>query len=342
MRPFTGSVTTKFDKRKLLILAFILGVMANLGYALFRSIPAFVAFRVLSGIQFGLIGMVLLTLAGDHLPKSRLMSGMGVYGIGGAAASAFAPMIGERMVRLGTNLRGEGFGFTLMFLFGTFIFILAIIPALILAPDNKSKEDIASTGAWYKNIFTIHALPVTIVLFLVIIPHSMIQTYMFDFGREQGIEGISLFYLVLALTLVFSRPMSGFLTDRFGLARTMFPGLALFAMALVIIGLSTALWMTIVGAVVAAVGFGASQPLLQAMCMQTETAIKRGVASNTIYIGFDLGLFLGPVIGGFVRVQTSFAVMYRTAAIPIVLAGICFAIILPIHKRRLAVMESMD
>ena len=336
MRPFAGPVTTKLDKRKLLIFVFVLGAVANLGYALFRSIPAFVGFRFINGMQFSLVGMLLMTLAADHLPGAKLASGIGIYGIGGAVASAVAPSIGDAMIRLGTGLRGEGFGFMLMFLFGSAIFVLAIIPAAMLAPDRKTKEEIASTGVWYKNIFTIHALPTTIVMFLVMIPHAMIHTFMFDFGREQGIAGVSVFYLVLALTLAVSRPLGGFMIDKFGIAKIMFPGLVLFIVSLLIIGSSTALWMLIVAAVIAAFGFGSSSPTLQAMCMQTEKPIKRGVASNTIHMGLDSGLFLGPIIGNAVRIQTNFAVMYRTAAIPVVLAIISLAIILPIHRRRVA------
>ena len=340
MRPFAGPVTTKVDKRKLLIFVFILGAVANLGYALFRNIPAFIGFRFINGVQFSLVGMLLMTLAADHLPKEKLTSGMGMYGVSGAVASAVAPFIGNTMQQIGSNFRDDGFGFMLMFLFGSVIFVLAIIPSVMLAPDSKTKEDIANAGAWYKNIFTVHALPTTIVMFLVMLPHSMIHTYMFDFGREQGIAGISVFYLVLALSLAVSRPMSGVLTDKFGIERIMFPGLVFFAVSLLIIGFSSALWMMIIGAIIAAIGFGSSQPTLQAMCMQAETPIKRGVASNTIYIGLDLGLFLGPVIGGLVRVQTDFAVMYRTASIPIVLAVIALAIILPIHRRRVAQLNN--
>ena len=341
MRPFTGSIVTKIDKRKLLVFVFILGAAANLGYALFHNVFAFVAFRVVHGIQFSLIGLVLMTLAGDHLPKSRMISGMGMFGIGGAVASAVAPAIGDALVRLGTNMRDESLGFTLMFLFGMVILAVAVVPTLILAPDSKTKEEAASTGVWYKNILTRHAIPPAIVIFLMIMPHSMIQSYMFNFGDEQGIAGIGAFYLVLALTLAVSRPLSGALTDRFGLDKIMFPGLALAAVALFVIGSSSATWMVIVGAVIFAIGFGSSQPSIQAMCMQTETPLRRGVAGNTLYIGLDLGLFLGPIIGGAVRNQTDLAVMYKTSSSAFILAIIAFVIILPIYKRRLAALEEL-
>ena len=334
MRPFAGPISTKVDKRKLLIFVFILGAVANLGYAVFPYIPAFVVFRVIHGIQFSLVGMILLTLSSDHLPKTRMVSGLGMFGAGGAIASAIAPSIGDGLLNLGTGIRDEYFGFAMMFMFGAVIFVLAIVPTLILDPDRKTKEDIASTGAWYKNIFTIHALPPTIIVFLLIIPNAIIHTYMFDFGREQGIEGISIFYLVLALTLAASRPIFGMLTDKVGLVKTMFPGFLILAVSFLVIGTAQTLAQTIVGAVIGAIGFGATQPSLQVMCMQMETPLKRSVASNTLYIGLDLGLFLGPILGGFVREVSNLASMLRFTAIPVALAMIGFAIILPIYHRR--------
>ena len=339
MRPFAGPATTKLDKRMLLIVVFVLGFVSNLGYALFQSVPVFTAFRVLSGIQYGLVGPLLMTLAGDNVPKSKITYGLGVYGIGGAISTATAPSIGEAILRFGTNIRDESFGFVLMFLMGAAAFAVAVIPAVLLKPDKKTKEEVASTGAWYKNIFTPHAIPVTIVFFMVIIPHSIITTYIFEFGKEQGIEGAGIFYLVLALTLAAIRPVSGYLIYRFGVAKVMIPALSLYALAMYIISVSASLGMLIAGAVLVAVGNGTAQPSLQAMCLQTETPLRRGIASNTLYIGFDTSLFVGPVAGGFVYAASDYSVMFKSSIAPIFLAIIGLLIILPMHRRR---MQELD
>ena len=333
--PFAGPAMTKLDKRKLLAIVFLLGAVANLGYALFHSIPVFIAFRFISGVQYSLIGPLIMAIASDHLPVEKLAQGFGIYGIGGAIGNAVAPSVGAAIISFGSNTRDEGFGFTLMFLFSVAVFFLGIIPALIIEPDKKTKEDIASTGAWYRNIVTVHAIPPMVVLLLLMTSYATINTYIFEFSKEQGIAGISAFYLVLAFSLAVSRPMSGFLTTRFGVHRVIFPALAVFAASFLIIGFSKSLMTALIGAVVAAFGFGSSQPSLQAMCMQSETALKRGVASNTMYMGIDLGLFSGPFLGGLVYARTDYATMFKTGVLPVCLAIICFAIILPIHKRRL-------
>jgi len=339
VRPFAGPATTKFDKRKLLIIVFLIGAAANLGYALFHSIPTFFAFRFLSGVQYSFFGSLCITLATERLPKAKLASGLGIYGVGAAVGSAVAPSIGSAFLQFGTRLRGDSFGFTLLFLFGSFSFAIAVIPSIILAPDRKAKENATRAGVWYKNIFTIHALPPAIVLFLVMIPYAMINTYMFEFGKEQGIAQISLFYLVFAASLTVFRPLSGHLIDRLGINKIILPVLVILSIALIVISFSSMAWIAFTGAVLAAIGIGSAQPSLQSMCMQSEIDIRRGVAGNTLYMGIDLGLFLGPYLGGLVYAKTNYAVMFRTGAVPVVIAMICLVFVIPMHKRRLSELE---
>lgn len=339
MRPVSGPMITKIDKRTLLIAVYVLGGIVNIGYALFHSIPIFVVFRFLNGVQYSFVGSLIMTLAADSLPASKMASGMGVYGVGGAVGTAFGPTIAAMMAKWGTRLGGQDMGFTFVFLFAALAFSVAVIPSMILHPDAKTKEEIASTGAWYKNIVTPYAVPTTIVMFFVIMGYSIINSYVFNFGAEQKIENISLFYTFMACTLIVSRPLSGWLSDRFGVAKVIIPGMVLFAISFIIVGTSTTLEQAIVGGIIAALGVGSTQPAIQAMNMQSVTPLKRSVASNTIYVGMDLGLFVGPLLGSVVYKHSSFAVMFQMTAIPIVIALISFIIILPIYKRRCRELE---
>lgn len=340
MRPVSGPMITKIDKRKLMIMVYVLGGIVNIGYAMFHTIPLFVVFRFLNGVQYSFVGSLIMTLAADSLPKEKMASGMGIYGIGGAVGTAFGPTIGYELYKLGTRLSNEDLGFTFVFLFAALAFTVAIIPSIILHPDKKTKEEVASTGAWYKNIMTVHAIPTTLVMFFVIVGYAIYNSYVFNFAKEQGISNMSYFYTFMACTLIVSRPLSGWLSDKFGAARIIIPGMILFAVSFIIVGSSKSLDMVLVGAVVAALGVGSTQPALQAMNMQTVSTLKRSVASNTIYVGMDLGLFIGPLLGSIVYEKTSYAFMFKVSSIPIVLALICFIIILPIYNRRRKVLEA--
>ena len=92
LKPIAGPMITKIDKRKLLILIYVLGAIVNLGYALFHSIPMFVAFRFLHGIQYGFAGALVMMVAADSLPDEKMASGMGVYGVGWCDRDGLRPI----------------------------------------------------------------------------------------------------------------------------------------------------------------------------------------------------------------------------------------------------------
>ena len=104
MRPVAGPITTKLDKRRLMIFVYTLGCVVNVGYAVFHNITAFVIFRFFNGVQYALVGSLCMTIAGDSLPMQKMASGLGVFGIGSAVATAIAPTVGIMMRDYGTSL----------------------------------------------------------------------------------------------------------------------------------------------------------------------------------------------------------------------------------------------
>jgi MFS family permease len=136
----------EIDKKKLIIFANVLGVIVNAGYALSSGIALFVLFRILNGVQFSIIGSLNMTIAGDSLPKNKLGSGMGVFGVGSAVAMAIGPSIGLALKNFGTNVSGIEFGYTLVFAFSSFVMLLSLIPSFLVKPVKHSKEVLATTG----------------------------------------------------------------------------------------------------------------------------------------------------------------------------------------------------
>ena len=334
MRPIAGPLTTKVNKRILLICVNTLGGLVNIGYALFHSIPAFIVFRVLHGIQYSIIGSLNLTIAGECLPEERLATGMGIFGVGSAISTAIGPRIGVLLHDFGAEKASEDLGYTLVFAFAAVILLLAVIPSVILRPRKYTKEQIASTGAWYKNIISLHALPISIIMIFLIMSYSLFNSYLVPFGAEQGIAEISVFFTVLAVGMVVGRMFSGRLTEKHGYAKVCIPAIIVLAISYPIIGMSKTLVGVLISAIFASFGYATGQPALQAMCVQSEPPVRCAVATNTLYVGMDLGFFLGPLLGSIVVEHSSYATMYTFAFIPTILAMICFIIFWPSYRRR--------
>ena len=335
-RPISGPAITILDKKKLMIATYTLGFLTNIIYALAGSVPVFIVARCIHGLQFAFVGSLNLVIASDSLPREKLGSGIGIFGIGGALATAIGPSIGIAVRDWGEALWGERAGYTAVFLAGALFMLLGVLPCALLPLKKQSKEERASLGKWYQNILAVETIPPSILLGLISVSNILYSTYMVPYAEELGIENIGLFFTVYAVFLLGARPFFGRLSDRVGMDKVMYPALATFALSFIAVGFGRSMAWMLVGAVLDALGYGALNPAIQTLCIRTVEAERRGVASNTQYFGMDLGYFLGPMLGGVLYRSGSYSNMYLIGGIaPLVLAFLIFALSWGRMKNRL-------
>jgi MFS family permease len=338
VRPFSGPLITKLNKKHIMLCAYAIGFLVNGGYAISTTLPMFVAARVLHGLQFAFIGSLTLTIASDSLPPEKIGSGVGLFGAGTAIATAIAPTLGLSLRTWGTatftSALGERAGYTVVFAFAALCMLLSILPCALLPYKPLTKEQLASSGKWYSNIIAKEAVMPAIVLCFVCLSQILYTFYMEPFSREQGISNIGWFFTVYALGLLLSRPLSGRLLDKYGVAKVLYPACAIFASSFLVVGLGKSIETTLIGAVLAALGYGAAAPSLQTMCIKAVDPVRRGAASNTSYFGMDLGFWMGPTLGGVVIAQSSHATLYTFTVIPVVVAAAIFFIGSQLRRRR--------
>ena len=326
-RPISGPAITILDKKKLMIATYTLGFLTNILYAMAGSVPVFITARVIHGLQFAFVGSLNLVIASDSLPREKLGSGIGIFGIGGALATAIGPSIGIAVRDWGEALWGERAGFTAVFLVGALFMLLGVLPCAMLPLKKQTKEERASLGKWYQNILAVETIPPSILLGLISVSNILYSTYMVPYAEELGIENIGLFFTVYAIFLLGARPFFGKLSDKVGMDKVMYPSLAVFALSFVAVGFGRSMPWMLAGAVLEALGYGALNPAIQTLCIRTVEAERRGVASNTQYFGMDLGYFLGPMLGGVLYRSGSYSNMYLIGGIaPLVLAFLIFAL----------------
>ena len=347
MRPIAGPMQAKLNKRNLLIGVYLTAGIVNLGYAVFNTTAAFITFRVLQGVQYAFMGSLVMIIAVDSLPKEKMASGVAMYGLGGTVMQTIAPNIGLWLRDLGPQMRegaaGVALGYRLAFFFAAGALVIALIPLFLLKYEPPSKEELAaSTGAWYKNIISVHTIPIALVVILTGMAASGYRNYIDAFANEVGISNIGLFATVTAIVMMITRPLTGRIMDRHGMKVTQPIGMVIIGAAIIVIANSRTLPMILVGALLSAFGTGLVTPGLHAMSIQTETPYRRAVASNTLFCGIDLGNYLGPVYGGVVVSSYSFSTAIMAGLIPLTLAFILFLIITPGFTRRLKAIEEAE
>ena len=345
MRPVAGPIQTRTNHRKLMIFVYVLGCVVNAGYAMFHSIPMFLAFRILHGVQYAFFGSLSMTIAADSVPQEKLASGLGFFALSGAVSQAIAPQIGINLVAWGTAQRGDDFGYTVLFVFAAAVLMIAFVPLLIMRdePGERKAAAGAEKGKWYQEIVSRHTIMPAVIITMVMMSFSLFNGFMVPFGAELGIGNIGIFFTVFACAMLVIRPIGGWLCDKFGLRAVLLPAIFLFCISFLIIGNAKAIPLILVGAVLAAVGFGIGNPMTQALTVQTETRARRSIASNTLYIGMDIGFFMGPLLGGIIRdISGNYKTVILSGSVPLALALIVFFVAWKPCARRMEEVRALE
>ena len=323
LRPFSGPAIVFIDKKKILFFVFITATAVNLCYATFNNIPMFVMARILQGAQFSVAGSISITIASDSLPKEKLGTGLGIYGLGAAVSTAIGPAIGVALRSWGEAQFGQVGGFKCIFYAAALFPALALIPCALTQPKVRTKEELADSGKWYKNILALKCVPSATCNLLFAMSFSLFNAYMIPYAAERGFVGISVYFTIYSLGLLLSRPISGRLTDKIGAVRVLYISGCIFLFAFIIVSRANDIRWVYFAAVFSSLGYGGANPAFQTICMQSIPGARRGVASNTNYLGIDSGQFLGPLIGGFIisgfmHTGRAYSIMYLFAVVPVV------------------------
>lgn len=322
-RPIVGPATSYFKKNRLLAVTTGIIILSFVFYGFASSIPMIIAGRLLHGMGMGFLAPVTLALASNALPESKMASGIGVFSLGQAISTAVGPTLGLKLVKM--------VGYRYAF----FMAAALLGVAFILSLQMKTEE--ADRSAGFKislnNMIDFDVIVPAIIMFFLGGTYSCINTFIVVYGSACGVEDIGLFFTAYAICLLFTRPISGRIADKYGIDKTVVPGIIIFAISFIIVSFSRTLPMFIIAGAVSAFGYGICQPSIQSLCMSLVPKERRGIAGNTNYMGVDTGYLLIPPLAGAIVtfIQQSggsklmgYTIMYRIMTVPILIALVIF------------------
>lgn len=301
IRPFVGVATTRFRGKYLLVATTGVLLLAYLCYAAAPSVEVIVAGRLLQGFGMGLLAPVTLAMASNALPEERMASGIGIFSLGQAVGMAAGPAIGLWLLGL------IGYGWT--FVLGAVAMGAVAAMALLLHSEPPVASSDRPRG--WRSFLAVEALAPAALLFFFSGAYSVVYSFVILYGESVGVDGIGLFFTAYALALLVSRPLAGPFADRYGPAAVIVPGAVAFGIAFVLIASARSLPAFLIAGTVSAFGYGICQPTVQALSLMSVDRARRGIASNTSYMGVDLSFLVMPMIAG--RLVSSFQANGATA-----------------------------
>lgn len=309
-RVVSGPAIDTFNRKHTLIGSVLILFASFVGYSVSKTIPMLIFSRLLTGVGMSFLTTSSLTIAADSLPSDKMGTGIGYFSLGTAVCSATAPTIGLKLV--------DTVGYTTTFAMLAAMMLLAITCAIAMKTSFTRVKPFTIT---LSSVIAKETLVPTVILLLLAMTGHSINAFLVLFSQEQGARSnIGYFFTVSAISMLFTKPMIGKLTDKYGVVKAVIPALFCFAGAFLLLSYSRTLPMFLLAGFLTAFGFGGCLPALVALCMKSVPEERRGAASSTAFIGIDLGSLVGPVIAGAFAERLGYANMWRVMIIPILVA----------------------
>lgn len=218
--PFGGILTDRTSKKYVMIIGTFINGIATLGYSLAPNIGVVIFFRILHGASFSITSATSVAWAIEFIPKERMGEGIGYLGISQIIATAFGPEIGIEA--------SNRFGISKTFMVSAILIIVAAVFMNFLPNKGKVTKKNAVTkkrSIHLKDIIAFEVLPLSFFGGLFFMGNGLVTSFLVLIGEQRKIAGVGMYFVVNALFLIFTRPVSGKLYDKKGLATVLYPAL---------------------------------------------------------------------------------------------------------------------
>lgn len=183
-----------------------------------------------------------------------------------------------------------------------------------------------------------HVLPLAMVFMLFVTPYYATQSFLVEYADARGFNvTVSLFFPIYAVALLVLRVTLRDLFDRKSF-RFFFVACSIY-MLLALLGLDVMPnnWILAASAILTACGYGIMSSATQSQAVIIAGREHAGIANSTYYVGIDLGMTLGSLLGGFLYGNVGITWFYPIFMLSMPLAWVIYIasahIIHPAHTR---------
>jgi MFS family permease len=317
MRMVSGWLSDRYGRKRIMISGLVMMIVASLLYWIAENVPLVALTRGLHGLAFGLAGTAMGAMVADSLPTVRMAEGIGYFGLTVPLSLAVAPMIGIWLV--------DRFGYSILFIVVTFMAVVTLLSGLpVRGAGMRTAVRHGSIARTLSDMIEKDALLPSITMFFLSLVNGSMVYFIALYAADLRIGNAGLFFAADSLSMVVSRPLGGRWADRGSTRIVITIGLLSLLAGVVLVVLSRTMAIFLVAGALVGVGLGFSIPTLQALAVRWVSPDRRGAATGTYLVAFDMGFGVGAIIWGLVAQGLGYRVMYLTTLIPLALAAVIY------------------
>lgn len=353
IRPMAGNLSDIVAKRGLATAgAVVLAVSTSL-YAVAVDPVQVAVLRLVCGAGYALCSVCMSTWFASLLPPARIGSGMGMFGMMNALGMAAGPAAGLAI--------SGWLGYRPALAFGGIMAAATVVlvrfvgdpgkPAAAGSRAGSGSRDRAAAGmrreagaggaagphaqgarrrmAQPRRRFALvdmRVVPAALIVALFTVPYMATQSFLVSYVDARGLDlSVSLFFPVYAVVLLVLRfaLKRRFDTVRFG--PFLLASSVCAVCALVLLAVMRGDGALFAAAACMAGGYGVMCSVCQATAVRLVGPEHAGMANSTYYMGLDIGMALGPMIGGMLFGAVDLGLFYPVLAVTVPLALAVYA-----------------
>lgn len=183
--------------------------------------------------------------------------------------------------------------------------------SLIKAPERPKVE---RQKLSLDRFFLVKGWPIFLNQLLPCFAWGTIGPFVAQYGKQINIPNAGIFFLFWAGGIIASRVFAGKLVDKGKIHEVNVSAMAIVGIAFFAFASIHNIYAFCIAGLFIGIGFGMMFPALQTLYINMAENNQRGTANSTYLIGFDLGLALGMLIGGYITGFMSFEALYLVAS----------------------------
>lgn len=296
-RVFTGRYINQVGLKKTLNIGFMLFLLTTCLYIPVNGIGYLLLVRFLNGAAMGIASTATGTIAATIIPNERHGEGLGYYALSLTIAAAIGPFIGITI--------SAHSAFIVNFIVCIILQTLGLaavsfvkVPAIEFAAERGESAKRFS----FHRYFEINAISISSFALVIALCYSSILSFVSAYSKEIGLAAAGqFFFIVYAVFVLLSRPVTGHLFDSKDENYVMYPAIFMLAIGLFIVSQAHTGFMLLAGGAFVGVGYSTIASSIQPIAIKVSPKHRIELATSTSFIFQDLGMGLGPfILGGFV------------------------------------------
>ena len=323
-RLVSGYLVDILGRRKMLLIALVVVVVACALYLPAGSLPVLIGVRLLHGFGYAFASTAVMTIAQSVIPDSRRGEGTGYFALGTTLATAVGPALGLFLV--------GSLNYTWLFWTTLVTAVLGLVLGVFLREplvkrEAQANQEVDKQRAAFSLSDIAHpaVLPIGSFMLVVGVCYAGVITYLNAYAEDRGVTtGAALFFVAYAVAMLIMRLVLGKVQDQRGDNVVVYLGLICFAVALGILAVASQDWQVVVAGAMTGLGYGTLMPAAQAIAVSAVPAHKLGTGISTLLLLMDVGVGIGPVVLGLLLSATGFGTMYTVLAVLVVVAALLY------------------